>query len=119
MAYRHGNTIAAHRQHQAAAANHDNASPYDEAAEAADEQLCEDFDEAAPSCRAELMAEWIEADPKRHDDFFDFLRENRSRVEPYDAMDTAMRLIRRAMPWSSDSGRADLEAALTIIREAA
>ncbi len=119
MAFRHGNTYAAHSRFQAAAANYDNASPYDEAAEAADEQLCEDFDEAAPSCRAELMAEWIEADPKRHDEFFDFLRENRSRVERFGAMDTAMRLIRRAMPWSSDSGRADLEAALKIIRGAA
>lgn len=31
MAYRHGNTYAAHSQFKAAAANYDNAAPYDEA----------------------------------------------------------------------------------------
>ena len=113
MAYRHGNTYAAHSQFHAAAANYDNASPPEDASD----ELEQAFADAPASVRAELAWDFIDT-PSRNlrDDFMEYVAERG--FADTDEVDDAIRLIRRAMPWlkGSESAMADLERAVKLLR---
>jgi len=116
MAFRHGNTYAAHRQFQAAAANYDNAAPY----EADSDDLEDAFAEAPASVRAELLWDFIDTPNRKVTDLrADFMEYVAGReIAATDEVDDAIRLIRRAMPWlkGSESAMADLERAVKLLR---
>lgn len=116
MSYRHGNTYAAHSQFQAAAANYDNAAPY----EADSDDLEDAFAEAPASVRADLLWDFIDTPGRKvgHDLRADFMEYVAGReIAETDEVDEAIRLIRRALPWISASGsvRDDLDRALELL----
>ena len=89
----------------------------DQAALDAADELEQTFADAPASVRAELLWDFIDTPGRKVTDLrADFMEYAASReIAATDEVDDAIRLIRRAMPWSSQSGREDLERAIELL----
>lgn len=90
----------------------------DEAAQAAAEALEQKFADAPASVRATLAWDFIDTPGRKvagdlRADFMEYVAAKG--FHDTDEVDDAIRLIRRAMPWSSQSGREDLERAIELL----
>ena len=94
----------------------------DQAALDAAEELEQRFADAPASVRADLAWDFIDTPNRKvgHDLRADFMEYVAKRDFPdTDAVHDAIALIRRAMAWSSSSGREDLERAIQKLQVAA
>lgn len=90
-------------------------------AEAAAEKLEQRFADAPASVRADLAWDFIDTPNRKSNDLrADFMEYVAKRDFPdTDAVHDAIGLIRRAMAWSSESGKSDLARAIELLQVAA